>query len=110
MAKSNLFAYVELKKLVENLNQSQGSLKESLLTQAAYFHILDPKYFSEELAPEWVDIRRRLGYTSEEALQGQQFLKNALQETIRTIPEAECREMVAKVKKLLHRLNGELEG
>jgi hypothetical protein len=110
MKKSNIFAYTELKKLVDNLNQPGRAPRESIATQAAYFHILDPKYFSEELAPEWAGIRHRLGYSPEQAQKGQQMLKSSMQQSIEQLTDTECRDIMARLRKVYDRLSAEFGG
>lgn len=109
MKKSNIFAYVELKKLVESLNQPERPLKEMILTQVAYFHILDPMYFSDELAPEWVGIRDRLGYSSDNAKKGQQFLKNTMLDSLSDLTESDFQEIATRLKGIFKRLSIEFE-
>ncbi len=109
MKKSNIFAYMELKKLVDNLQHPHPSIKETIVTQAAYFHILDPKYFSDELAPEWTGIREKLGYSTTVALKGQQFLKNTMLSHVESITEKECQEIIQGIHKILSRLSHEFE-
>ncbi|MBU1822137.1 MAG: hypothetical protein KKG00_11595 [Bacteroidetes bacterium] len=110
MKKSNIFAYTELKKLIDNLNQSGRAPRESITSQAAYFHILDPRYFSEELAPEWAGIRQRLGYSPEQAQKGQLMLKSSMQQSIEQLTEAECRDLLAQLRRVYERLSAEFGG
>lgn len=58
MEKSNIFAYIELSKLVGELKTANTSekLKENLKSQSAYFNIIHPKYFSDSLMNEWEGI------------------------------------------------------
>lgn len=109
MKKSNIFAYVELKKLVDSLNQPERPVKEAILTQVAYFHILDPAYFSDDLAPEWKGIRDRLGYSSESATKGQQFQKNTVLESLTALTEADFQEIATRLKDIFYRLSREFE-
>ena len=109
MKKSNIFAYVELKKLVDSLNQPGRPVKETILTQVAYFHILDPAYFSDELAPEWMGIRTRLGYSAESAKKGQQFLKNTMLESVSKLSDKDFQEIAKGIKGVFFRLSNEFE-
>lgn len=58
MKKSNIFAYIELSKFVEELKKSDSSpeLKEKLKGQSAYFKIIESRYFSEPLVSDWESI------------------------------------------------------
>ncbi len=109
MKKSNIFAYIELKKLVDNLHHPSRALKENFVLQASYFHILDPKFFSEELSPEWNLLRTRLGYSPEKALQGQLVLKQSMRESIQSLSDAECRDIAARLSSLYARLGHEFD-
>ncbi len=109
MKKSNIFAYVELKKLVDSLNHPERPIKDMILGQVAYFHILDPMYFSDELAPEWVDIRDQLGYSAEHAKKGQQFLKSTMMESLRDLSESDFQDIASRLKGVFTKLSDEFE-
>ncbi|MPR34700.1 hypothetical protein [Salmonirosea aquatica] len=107
MKKSNIFAYAELEKLVGNLLHAKSNLKEHIVAQAAYFHIIDSRYFSDELAPIWDEIRTKLGYSSTQALKGQQFLKNNMLEAMKKVSEEECREIIKQINQVFEGVKNE---
>jgi hypothetical protein len=105
MEKSNIFAYAELQKLILNLESPGSPLKKLIISQAAYSHILEPKYFSEPLAPRWESIRERMGYS--EAQTGQ-LLRSTVQAKMELLSEKECREITAKIKEIFEEIKAEL--
>lgn len=100
MKKSNIFAYAELEKLVGNLAQTNMPLKDQIVAQSAYLHIIDSRYLSDDLAPAWDGIRTRLGYSSAQVLKGQQLAKNTMLETMTKISEEECRDIIGQINQV----------
>ncbi|CAG4991025.1 hypothetical protein DYBT9275_00661 [Dyadobacter sp. CECT 9275] len=99
MKKSNIFAYIELSKLVEELRSAydSGRLKDKLKSQAAYFNIIEPRYFSDASISEWeavLDLIRQKGARTDE--QGKVVL-NAVSNTIDHLSEKECMVLADKV-------------
>ncbi|HEV7349184.1 hypothetical protein [Telluribacter sp.] len=108
MKKSNIFAYVELSKLVGNLHGPVSPLKERLKAQAAYFNIIDPKFFSEPLAREWETILstvKRGGVPLEDG----RMLLNQVANTIGGMSEEECQLLVQRLKSLHQKLEAEIK-
>lgn len=111
MKKSNIFAYIELSKLAEGLRISDSAEqpKDQLKSQAAYFNIIEPKYFSEDLMPEWENIlgaTKRLGAKINE--EGR-IVSNAVTNTIENMSDAECRVLVERVNAVYDKLKREFE-
>ena len=111
MKKSNIFAYIELSKLAEGLRVSSASekQKEQLKSQAAYFNIIEPKYFSDDLMIEWENIlgsTRKLGAKINE--EGR-IVSNAVTNTIENMTDAECRVLVDRVNAIYDKLKKEFE-
>lgn len=109
MKQSNIFTYVELSKMIESLSISGTSvkLKERLKAQAAYFNILDPKYFSEQLSQEWEEIvafiKKRGSQLNEEG----RVVVNAVANTIDYLTEDECNDFVGRLYILHDKLKSE---
>ncbi|MDQ6479647.1 hypothetical protein [Dyadobacter sp. LHD-138] len=111
MKKSNIFAYIELSKLADGLRVSGSGAKpkEQLKSQAAYFNIIEPKYFSDELIGEWENI---LGHTKKlgAKLNAEgRVISNAVTHTIENMTESECRVLVDRVNALYDKLKKEFE-
>lgn len=99
MKKSNIFAYIELSKLVEELRLTGASekLKEKLKSQSAYFSIIEPRYFSDSLVGEWegiVNLLKQKGVRTDE--QGK-VVSNAVANTIDSLSSTECEKLVSRV-------------
>jgi len=111
MKKSNIFAYIELSKLAEGLRVSETTAKpkEQLKSQAAYFNIIEPKYFSDALVNEWENI---LGYTKKlgaKVNEEGRVVSNAVTHTIENMTDAECKVLVDRVNSLYDKLKKEFE-
>ncbi|WP_247237824.1 hypothetical protein [Telluribacter sp. SYSU D00476] len=108
MKKSNIFAYVELSKLVGNLHDQASPLKEQLRLQAAYFNIIDTKFFSDQLARDWQAILGTVKPTEFILKDGRKPL-NQVSNTISTLTEEECRQIVKCLRDLHQKLEAELK-
>lgn len=110
MMKSNIFAYVELSKLVSELDEASAeTLKNKLLAQSAYFNIIEPRYFSEALILEWqtiVEMTRQRGAKVDE--EGN-VVVNATAHTIEGLTFDECRTLVDKLYQIHRELQLEFE-
>lgn len=110
MKTSNIFAYIELSKLVEELDSAGTSekLKEKLKAQSAYFNILEPRYFSESLIHEWeriLDFTKQKGAKVDE--EGR-VVSNAIPNTIESLTITECQKLVDQVYALYEKLKKEI--
>lgn len=99
MKKSNIFAYIELSKLVDELKMvgTSEKLKEKLKAQSAYFNIIEPRYFSESLVGEWEGIlylARQKGARKDD--EGK-VISNAISNTIENLSYNECQKLVDQV-------------
>ncbi|NIJ52478.1 hypothetical protein [Dyadobacter arcticus] len=109
MKKSNVFALIELSKLVDALKKDtrQPSLKERLKAQSSYFNIIDPKYFSESLAAEWTDLQRLASIKGVKRDEDGFMVMNAIRHTVESMTEAECESFVNKVEVLAEKVKEE---
>jgi hypothetical protein len=110
MKTSNIFAYIELSKLVEELKRAGTSekLKEKLRTQSAYFNILEPRYFSDSLTDEWesiLEFTKRKGVRVDE--EGR-VISNAIPNTIESLTLSECQRLADQVFSVYEKLTREL--
>jgi hypothetical protein len=111
MKKSNIFAYIELTKLVDELNTSAepGKIKQKLRSQSAYFNILEPRYFSEVLVGEWENIlsivRQKGAKTNEDG----KIISNAVSNTIDQLTEKECLVLVDKIQTVYAQVKREFQ-
>jgi hypothetical protein len=107
MKKSNIFAYVEVSKLVESLKTSASPIKETLKSQAAYFNIIDPKYFSDKLVADWtviLDLVKQHGPLLD--AEGK-VISSAIAHSIENMDEKECEKLKALVLSLHEKLKKE---
>ncbi|TLV03824.1 hypothetical protein [Dyadobacter luticola] len=110
MKKSNVFALIELSKFVDALKKdSKATLKDKLKSQSSYFNIIDPKYFSEELAPDWADLQRIANQKGVKRDEDGFMVMNAVRHTVETMSEEECLNFVGKVEKLAEKVKKEFE-
>lgn len=93
MKKSNIFAYIELSKFVQELKSCTSSpeLKDKLKSQASYFKIIESRYFSDPLVADWESIlamtNRKLASVDESGLVIASSIANSINGL--TIPESE---------------------
>jgi hypothetical protein len=111
MKKSNIFAFIEFSKLAEGLRNSAeaGKLKEQLKSQAAYFNIIEPKYFSEDLAGEWENILGSTRKSGAKINEEGRVVSNAVTNTIEQMSDVECKVLVDRVNALYDKLKKEFE-
>jgi hypothetical protein len=110
MKTSNIFAYIELSKLVEELKRAGTSekLKEKLRAQSAYFNILEPRYFSDSLTHEWEKI---LQFTKQKGVRVDadgRVTANAIPNTIESLSITECQRLAEQVFSVHDKLTKEL--
>ena len=111
MKKSNIFAYIELSKMVEELRQSAASdkLKEKLKAQAAYFNILEPRYFSDSLVSEWEGILSTTKQKGAKVDDEGKVISNAISNTIESFNQKECQKLADQIFGLFERLQKEFQ-
>ncbi|KQS31457.1 hypothetical protein ASG33_14195 [Dyadobacter sp. Leaf189] len=98
MKKSNIFAYIELTKLMEELRApADGMLKQKLKSQSAYFNIIEPRYFSEDLIGEWESILSVIRQKGAKTDGDGKIISNAVSNTIDHLSEKECQALVDKI-------------
>lgn len=107
MKKSNIFAYVEVSKLVETLQSSASPIKETLKSQAAYFNIIDPKYFSDRLVTDWTAILDSVKQHGPVIDAEGKVIMNAISNTIEKMSENECTRLKNEVLSLHEKLKKE---
>lgn len=111
MKKSNIFAFIEFSKLAEGLRapETDRKFKDQLKSQAAYFNIIEPKYFSDDLVKEWEVIlgsaKRHGAKVNEEG----RIVSGAVKNTIEQMSESECAMLVERVNALYEKLKKEFE-
>lgn len=105
MKKSNIFAFVEVSKLVETLKASASPVKETLKSQAAYFNIIDPKYFSDALVGDWAVILDMVKQHGPLLDAEGKVISNAVANTIEKMNETDC----DKLKTLVFSLHDKLK-
>ncbi|SEI38275.1 hypothetical protein SAMN04487995_0235 [Dyadobacter koreensis] len=108
MSKTNIFVYVELSKLVSNLNIHATVSKEILKQQAGYFNVIGSNYFSAELNPEWENIVLELKQAGKVIDNDGQVRANAFINTIDQMSQKDCLNMVFRITSLYEKVKSEL--
>ena len=98
MKKSNIFAFIELSKLVEELKVDQSKLRQKLKSQSAYFNIIEPRYFSDGLVGEWDSILSVIKQKGAKVNEEGRVVSNAVSNTIDHLSDHECRSLVDRVQ------------
>lgn len=111
MKKSNIFAYIELTKLVNELKASNasGQLKQKLKSQSAYFNIIEPRYFSDSLINEWEEILNLIKHKGVKVNEEGKVISNAVSNTIDQLSDNECQMLVDKVYALYDQVKREFQ-
>jgi len=112
MNQSNIFAYVELGKLVSVLeSESQPvNLAQKLISQSAYFNIIDPKYFSDVLRDQWIRIQQNTSIKGPVVDTDGYVISNATVNTLNNLTISEIQALAEQIKKLYKSLRLEFEG
>ena len=97
MNQSNIFVYIELSKLAAGLTQPGNEAKRCLKAQAGYFNIIDPKYFSDNLADEWKNITVQIRKQGPSLSKDGQVRANALINTIDQMSAQECTALIHRI-------------
>lgn len=109
MKKSNIFAFIELTKLVDELKVDQGKLKQKLKSQSAYFNIIEPRYFSENLTKEWESLLSEVKHKGAKVNEEGRIVTNAVINTIDHLSDRECQVIVEKVNSIYDRVRKEFQ-
>lgn len=107
--KSNIFVYTELSKLVGSLNSNILLSKQYLRSQAAYFNIIVPKYFSDSLSPEWESITIQIKKMGPKFDKDGKLTANAIINTIDQMTSEECISLAMRVISLYDKVRIEFE-
>lgn len=109
MKKSNIFAFIELTKLVDELKVDQGKLRQKLKSQSAYFNIIEPRYFSESLVNEWESLLSVVKQKGAKVNEEGRVVTNAVINTIDHLSDSECQMIVEKVNSIYDRVRKEFQ-
>lgn len=108
MDKSNIFVYTELSKLTSNLSSDPSFAKQCLKSQAGYFNIITPNYFSDGLASEWENITSTLKQKGAKISDEGNVEKNAFRNTIYQMSVEECLEIISRINSIFKQVKLEL--
>ena len=107
--KSNIFVHIELSKLVASLTTNILLSKEFLKSQAGYFNIIPPKYFSDALSPEWQNITDAIKQKGPKVDADGRIVVNAVLNTIEQMSSEECIEIAMRIIDLRDKVKLEFE-
>lgn len=109
MKKSNIFAFIELTKLVDGLKDDRGKLKQKLKSQSAYFNIIEPRYFSDTLVEEWESILAVVKQKGAKVNEEGRIVSNAVSNTIDHLSDGECELVVERVNLIYDQVRKEFQ-
>lgn len=109
MSQSNIFVYTELAKLTEGISAFRGNLKQQLKSQAGYFNIITPKYFSQNLVSEWENITLQIRKYGPSIGADGKIQANAIINTIDKMSQQECIALSNQVSSLYEKVKLEFE-
>lgn len=107
--KSNIFVHIELSKLVANLTTNILLSKDYLKSQAGYFNIIPPKYFSDALSPEWQNITDAIKQKGPKLDEEGRVVANAVLNTIEQMSSEECIAIAMRIISLRDKVKLEFE-
>jgi hypothetical protein len=109
MEKSNIFVRIELSKFVGYLSKDVSLSKQQLKSQAGYFNIVLPKYFSDALSPEWENIISQVKDKGPKLDEAGRVVSHAIANTIDHMSTQECLEIVLRIMALYEKVKLEFE-
>ncbi|MCF0055117.1 hypothetical protein [Dyadobacter sp. CY356] len=109
MHQSNIFVYTELSKLSAGLSTVGEQVKQNLKSQAGYFNIITPKYFSDSLIGEWEDITGQIKKYGPSIGSDGLIRANAIINTIDKMSSQECIALTNQVLSLYEKVKLEFE-
>lgn len=109
MDKSNIFVHIELSKFVAGLTANMPVSKQSLKSQAGYFNIIPPKYFSDGLSAEWEFITEEIKKKGPRFDENGRVVANAVTNTIDQMSAQECGAIATRIIKLNEKVKLEFE-
>jgi len=101
--------HIELSKLVASLTTNILLSKEFLKSQAGYFNIIPPKYFSDALSPEWQNITDAIKQKGPKVDADGRIVVNAVLNTIEQMSSEECIEIAMRIIDLRDKVKLEFE-
>ena len=109
MKKSNIFVYVELSKLIDNLTANEYLSKQNLRSQASYFQLIPSKYFSDDLFGEWESICEVVKNKGPQYDENGKIITNAVINTIDQMSQQECAAISDRIISLYEKIKREME-
>ena len=109
MRKSNIFVHIELTKLARELNASSSLFKDRLKSQAGYFNIITPNYFSDTLSEEWNEIVKEVKNKGPKTDSQGRVIANAVVNTIDQMSLQACDHLVKRILKLQQKVEKEFD-
>ncbi|PWJ57151.1 hypothetical protein CLV98_10871 [Dyadobacter jejuensis] len=111
MKKSNIFAFIELSKLVAELKsiQQPQELKEKLKSQSAYFNILESRYFSDPLVAEWQEILKLVKRNEAVVDQQGRVVVNAVTNSLDHLSLQECEGLSKQIVAIFEKVRQEFQ-
>lgn len=105
MKPSNIFAYAELSKFSDGLDNND--CRSTLLKLHAYFHVIPAKMFSEQLALEWEEIYKNVTKHGPLLDEEGRTIVNSVKNTISQMQKNECFDLVRQIRLLREKVAAE---
>lgn len=109
MKRSNIFAYIELSKLVNELTLDINMTKSKLLSQCSYFKIIPLNMLSDALALEWEAICEKAKQKGPRYNEDGQIIANEFKNTIDQMNNHQCLELTMQIFSIHKKIVSEFE-
>jgi len=112
MNKSNIFVYIELSKMLNELNtansESEQGCKKKLIQQSSYFKIIDRRFFSTNLEQDWERILNLVSFKGGKLNERGKQISSPYTHTIESLTEEQCQQVIGMIADLHERVKSEL--
>lgn len=106
--KSNIYVYVELSRLIRKLETEKQDIRDTLVNQAAYFHLINPKDLSIAIASDWLSILNFIGFDGSVGISDAKMTKAPIREKVSQFTQSDIEKLMAMLHNLQTRLETEL--
>jgi hypothetical protein len=105
--KNNIYVYVELTRLLQKLEMSGDDVKLTIVNQAAYFHLIDPKDLSISFASDWIAILNFVGYEGTARISNAETMRGPIREKVEKFTQEDISRLMNMMRDLHIRLKAE---
>lgn len=105
--KNNIYVYIELTRLVQKLEMGGDDFKSTLVKQAAYLHLINPKDLSVAFASDWIAIKNFVGYDGSAKISNAEMMRAPIREKVKNFTQDDINTLMMKLRDLQARLEAE---